>query len=1596
MSRKKKIILSCAAAAVVLVAAVVALLVYWAQISEDAEQPENGAVEVSQEPPIVTGPVVEGAAFIIAPTSLGDITIAAIGAGELGIAADSEFLITSNVRGLTVEHLMSYLSVRSGEGFTLEQLSGDTFMLRFVEPLAHNAVYNLVYQPPGQQAASHAFQTADIFRVSSTSPAHSTNGIPVDAGIEVTFSQPLASDTDFEAAFSIDPPVDGRFLQRENTYIFAPTSELDFNTRYTITIAGGLRSVTGDVLEEAHQFAFNTQWGTANEPLFSVAGSAYETFLPWGEVFIAMNIAVPPRTSDFEVRLYELSTASDFINFEDTSSGQLIDTFELEISEFQTGHRSFFYLFLGRTLPAGYYVAEIRSVHRNNDIVAHKFIQVSALSVYSLSVNGEAVFWVHDAATGQPAHGAQIRANGTTTVTDSDGIAIAEVGQSSSAEIIIQYGDYLPFVYTKPTFARRNLIPNDRFLSYMYTDRPSYRPNDTVDVFGVIMPRYGHSHMPDDVFTLHIGDMMEIPITLDRHNSFAMRVPVTNMFGGTNIIVRVNGESLMSQWVQFFDYTNLNFVIESQLDRTAYFAGDYAQVEISIETFAGFPVEGIDMRGSEDVTLTTDANGIAVGGLPVTRVSGWQNDWEPSWGSFWFSVASDAQMSQHINLHKIVVNADVMMEHEMDGDAVTITTNHILIDRINEQYADAAPWSSISRDTYRGPAVDVDFTVEIERHVTTRTIRSTNYDHINRRVINIYNFDTTSSHYLSIPGRTEDGAAVITGLPTSDDPMISYSIEIRYRDTAGRQVVVRPADNRWHSHRQESAIRHFGIVLGSNNLRVGQTTQVSLVEGPEWGWDGFDGGTQLTQGRMLSIVVRDRVASATAGSPQGVPLTFTEELINSAMVFAAYFDGAYIFPVTNPITITYDYTERELDIQLDFDRSQYRPGEDVAVTIQTSAPAQVLISVVDESAILNEWHAANFLPRLYRSSWMHWPAFHQFASHTQHNFGGAGYGAEGGGGDNGGSGMAFRDRFIDNPIFEVVQTDVSGIGSMTFTLPDQVTSWRVTAIGLTEDGFAGDVRYNILSTLEFYVDLILTNEYIVGDDIAAAARVFGSGNAPVEYVFNVLQDGAVISTSSYTGGRTTTINAGKLDAGEYTMQVIATSGGRTDAVELPFVVAETGMILPMRAQARVETAADAGSIMQLAMQPLPVRVTLTNADIGPVVDILMGIWNSSTFRTDYIAATAYINYFFSGVEDFDDARMRIHANNGGIPELIYEEVDIYYTARFAASFPEFVNPQRLIAFMNREMEHAGPAERAARLLALAAIGEPVLRDIWAEIENLDDTRDYLLTIMYLTAALVAIGDDAGAAALAQSIPDNPHEYFGEVGMELINTIWLFINTTIDPEAAWAHINRGYANRFHSDVPERINFVRRARILGTTISEVQYELDGTTHTVRLEDFDRHALHITHEQFETLNLVPISGATDFRIDFFGYDAENWAAEDNRIDIRRTISRYGDMHRIDLRVTLPADGTGHFYTIYDRLPSNMRFVRVPARELRQGGDHFSVRHVQRQLVEVSFFAGEGRPLTRTVSYFAMELFEADMADGVTFISNRDTQNHIWGMTE
>jgi hypothetical protein len=476
-----------------------------------------------------------------------------------------------------------------------------------------------------------------------------------------------------------------------------------------------------------------------------------------------------------------------------------------------------------------------------------------------------------------------------------------------------------------------------------------------------------------------------------------------------------------------------------------------------------------------------------------------------------------------------------------------------------------------------------------------------------------------------------------------------------------------------------------------------------------------------------------------------------------------------------------------------------------------------------------------------------------------------------------------------------------------------------------------------------------------------------------------------------------------LDEGEYILRVTADAGAYKDGMEMPFAVVSAPHKLPLVSHQQISD--NQPTLNELSRQPLPVQITLSNGDIWPIMRILHSTVDARSHRTDYMAATAYAAFFMTGsdVDYAREVRARL-AQLDGIPELIYGDSDGIYTARFAAAFPEFVNRNRLIEYVNRiskDVQTSGlPPYTAyfndspAGLFALAALGEPVLLDVRSEIApHLENPSDYAfgdtyngyMRIVYLAAALVALGDDAAARDLMNLYPNRPGLEQESEERELLDTMLLYINSAIDLHAAYDYLVNKTDNRYVSDVPEKINFLKRVAFIGMTVSEVTYTLNGEAHTLRLENFECKHLHLTNEQFVALDLRQISGSTDAVIRYYSGDWQGLADHTKKIGISKQIMPASNLYNVRFEVTMPPGTPRGMYQIYDRLPSNLRYVPSPR-----------AYNTERQLVELWFFYDPAKGQRVVLSYDAMKVFDAESVMGQAFVMSGHAQGSLWGATE
>lgn len=194
-------------------------------------------------------------------------------------------------------------------------------------------------------------------------------------------------------------------------------------------------------------------------------------------------------------------------------------------------------------------------------------------------------------------------------------------------------------------------------------------------------------------------------------------------------------------------------------------------------------------------------------------------------------------------------------------------------------------------------------------------------------------------------------------------------------------------------------------------------------------------------------------------------------------ICGVYFDGEKIYRA-GVKNLLYDYKEKQLDVQIKPDKENNAPGDTVNLDITVKKPdgtpagAQVNLSVVDESFFVLSEQYVNTAESIYEYRFgtgilLDYVSYKKIVIL---DFGGAEGGDE-----------AVRLDFKDTAFFKSVTTDSRGKGRISFKLPDNLTSWRITYQAVTGNLFAGSGKMNINAKLPFFLTLIMSDKYMAGD-----------------------------------------------------------------------------------------------------------------------------------------------------------------------------------------------------------------------------------------------------------------------------------------------------------------------------------------------------------------------------------------------------------------------------------------------------------------------------------------------------------------------------------
>lgn len=1582
------------------------------------------------EPIVFTGGDYSGKSPAL-PPELSSVKITADGVSSGVIPVDGAFIVETS--GETdVETLANYLTMTPAIATSVTRLSSNKFrIVPSSGKLVPGQIYRLTLGDPENPAASYAFQTQNDMVVTSMFPGDKTLNVPVDTGIEVTFSEAVVSEPGMKY-FTVSPEVKGEFSVYPNgrTVLFRPSSKLEYNTVYTVTVNSGIKGISGRTLESGKTATFRT----CTKAYESALGSDSREFIRilttsndgWDNIFSPRSDAVMrftvytsiTETPNVTCDLYSFGSAKEaadtIIAFEtragdDTGSGPdlsgltKVGTFTPQTEKDRYTTNCF--LDLGTGLARGVYVAKItasvsygfgKTLKDTKSVI----IQVSNFRPYTVSSNGKSIIWINSIANAEgPVEGADVtvsllsRNEGWNAEivgkqqkvkTDASGIAEFDSSEAYSAVIIAEKGSDGIVVCA----AVRPEDTYDYYLSYVYTDREVYFSDDTINFSGYITPSFGGT-VPDHLYLETGLSTLKTRVEVDKNGFFRGSFTYSRCSQGYYQLKfsDESGRILTSGTFRITEEQKPQYTASISFDKLFYRRGEQITVTLTASFFDGTPAEGLEFYcmlsyfGDAHQTVRTDEKGEA----KIVYKSRNLTDREVRGTNpvtLYFAAELTNFETQYLYVQDSVpyFHSDYCVATRQDKTNAVVTLNRR--DTSGLKTPENMLWRVFPENTVGEPLSAANaLSYTLWKNVIVRT-EKTRYDSYTKKNVKYYTCEVRKSKVASDVKSFVNGVAEFPLLEVSGfEGYYTYEVSF-YDDTSNNTYTYTlngTAGKTGTGYSGSNQSLTAEILFNDETYSVSDTVEAEIWTAPE-------------KRKALFVIRSNGIYGVEYGSK--VRFSFTDSMIADGYLYAVVFDsstGEYLIPGEE---IRYDTANATLKPVITPSSDTYKPGDKAIVKIRVpgAGGGVAVVSIVDEACFAlgdqeieplsifskQRSSAATFLMNARFK-----PAF----TNSDVDYGDLSYsnGSKSSKGDNslslseerpgaapesgelsdggiGSSDWYIRKYFADNPVYDVVELDSDGCGTLVFTVPDNITSWRISTYALCGTGSengklkTGASVSDVICTLPFFVNVGICEQYIVGDTISLSARSYGSEATGTVNYTAVLTD-ALGNEKGRTSGSADSKERCWLkfelsEPGQYHVTVYAECGENKDAATTDFTLVTSAV------------AADVGRSLAVSelktITPVyyPVKVVFANrtpsyAFYERITSLLSNDRGSG--RTDeyaglYAAAAAREALYGIKADQEQERLMRLmkdnfSASDGQFRVFPYSEPDPELTALILTlGLPFDTQTLNYIASACstsvNSTDQESPEKLISNVVSLAALGEPVLDTLYVIA---DKAGNYSPEAKLLLALGFAVCGDYPAAhdvyALVKSEIGVEDSEYGSLKFEAgdfdttvqLSCLALMSAARIDREdaaklALWLSENRT------NSVSDRIALAAYIKHFlpqeAADALEFTYTIGESSETVKIEPGCSFTLTLSKQELDSLK-TSLPGDTKVGVYYRGTMEEallDGQKSDGRVSITKAMTN--DSHGnclVTLRISGRSTRVNEYFELYDLIPSGARFLSI-----------------------------------------------------------------------
>ncbi|HZH97364.1 MAG TPA: alpha-2-macroglobulin family protein, partial [Fimbriimonadaceae bacterium] len=696
---------------------------------------------------------------------------------------------------------------------------------------------------------------------------------------------------------------------------------------------------------------------------------------------------------------------------------------------------------------------------------------------------------------------------------------------------------------------------------YAYTDRPIYRPGDEISFKGVARTLVGSSYQLPQAKEISVEvrdnedsliEKMRLPLSSMGTYSGSFRVNKEAAPGNYSIVASIgSAESYTS--VSVAAYRKPAYTIKVRPEKPYYVRGERVRMIVEAEYYFGGPVPGAKINASAYREPYWDP------GLYAEEADEFLDEYNDSsgyGGEFFYEEEARTDENGRAVLEFPTAIKDDRAFRDND---FRYNMDVSVVDEGGKYYSGAGSVRvmrgdfalRVDTDRYAATAGEsVQMTVKAVSHEGDRPIPN-----LPLKVVS-GNERWDNRDMVMINRRTQeiqtgpDGTATFTVQAPRGG---SFKVDVEAKDHRGNEVV--STAYLWISGEGEGESRpanQLSLLLDKKSYKEGETAKVIIQ-------------TDRPGGSALLSVEGDRVYSARAvaltGTSTTVSIPVTKDLAPNAFVSVAYVKDKKFAEANKRLAV--DLGVRKLNVSVTPGKDRYLPGETATYTIDTKrpdgkgTPAEVSLAVVDESIFALAPDRTDILTGFYPKRYDDVQTHYSFPELYLD------------GGDKAPTSIEVRRKFMDTAAWlPAVRTDDNGRATLSVKLPDNLTTWRATAVGVTRDTSVGMASSKVIAQKDLMVRLEAPTYLVRTDEQRMAAVVSNGTGSDLDVKVQIESSGAQIN-----GGKVQSVRvpAGSTRSVEYTVNpdVSGTAtfvakawvdNGPTDGVELKVPVQALGRL----------------------------------------------------------------------------------------------------------------------------------------------------------------------------------------------------------------------------------------------------------------------------------------------------------------------------------------------------------------------------------------------------------------------------------------------------